>query len=125
MAEIPLEGRSLMDKQVHTIASDFHRTAMLQFAMRKASELAREGFYHGLGTLEMRDDDLALFAEEEWRRYTLRIGFDYPSYAHTLFVDAYRMAYRAYARALPDDLHPNLQILIAEFEAEMGLALEK
>jgi hypothetical protein len=114
-----------MDKQVHSIASDFHRTTMLQFAMRKASELAREGFYHGLGTLEMGDEDLALFAREEWRRYILAIDFDYPSYAHTLFVDAHRMAYRAYASALPEDVHPNLQILVAEFETEKGLALEQ
>jgi hypothetical protein len=114
-----------MDKQVHSVASDFQRTAMLQFAMRKASELAREAFYHGLGTLEMGDEDLALFAEEEWRRYTRAIEFDYPSYARTLFVDAHRMAYRAYSGALPHDVHPNLQILIAEFETEMGLALER
>jgi hypothetical protein len=114
-----------MDKQVHSIASDFHRTVMIQFAMRKASELAREAFYHGLGTLEIGDEDLALFAEEEWRRYTRTIDFDYSSYAHTLFIDAHRMAYRSYARALPHDSHPNLQILIAEFETEMGLALEK
>ena len=109
---------------MHSIASDYLRSAMLQYAMRKASELAKEGFYHGLGTLEMGDEDLALFAEEAWRRYTMTINFDYPRYAHTLFLQAYSMAYRTFATELPNDLHPNLQILIAEFEKERGLALE-
>jgi hypothetical protein len=113
-----------MEKQSHSIASDYLRTAMLQSAMRKASELAKEGFYHGLGTLEMGDEDLALFAEDAWRRYTLTIDFDYPSYAQRLFVEAYQMAYHAYARDLPNGLHPNLQILIAEFEAKRGLSLQ-
>jgi hypothetical protein len=113
-----------MDKQLHSVASDFLRTAMLQYAMRKASELAREGFYHGLGTLDMGDEDLALFAEEAWRTYTLTIYFDYPRYAHSLFLQAYKMAYRAYAQGLPNEHHPNLPILIAEFETQMGLALE-
>jgi hypothetical protein len=113
-----------MDKQLHSVASNFLRTAMLQYAMRKASDLAGEGFYFGLGTVDLRDEDLALFAEEAWRTYTLTIYFDYPGYAHSLFLQAYQMAYRAYAQGLPNDLHPNLPILIAEFETRMGLALE-
>lgn len=113
-----------MDKQLHSIASDVLRATMLQFAMRKASELAREGFYHGLGLLDIGDEDLALFAEEAWQKYTLTIDFDYPRYAHSLFLQAHLLAYRAYARELPHDLHPNLQILIAEFETQMGLAVE-
>jgi hypothetical protein len=113
-----------MDKQLHSVASDFRRTAMLQYAMRRASELAREGFYFGLGTVDLGDKDLALFAEEAWRTYTLTIYFDYPRYAHSLFLQAHQMAYHAYALELPNDLHPNLPILIAEFETQMGLALE-
>ena len=114
-----------MDKQTHSIASDYLRTTMLQYAMRKASELAREGFYNGLERLEMGDEDLTLFAQDAWHRYTLMISFDYLSYARRVFVQAYQMAYRAYARDLPNDLHPNLKILIAEFEIEVGLNLER
>jgi hypothetical protein len=110
-----------MDKQVHSIASDFLRGSMIQFAMRKAAELARESFYHGLGGDDLGDEDLAYFAEDVWEKYTLTIGFDYPDYAHRLFLQGYRMAYRAYSRELPKGLHPNLQILVAQFETEMGL----
>jgi hypothetical protein len=113
-----------MDKQVHSVASDFLRGALIQFAMRKAAELAREGFYLGLGSGDVGNEDLALFAEEAWGKYTLSISFDYPRYAHTLFLQAYRMAYHAYSRELPKGLHPNLQELVEEFESESGLTPE-
>jgi hypothetical protein len=110
-----------MDKQVHSIASDFLRSSMVQYGMHKAAELARESFYHGLGSDSLSDEDIAFFAEEAWGKYTLTISFDYPGYAHTLFLTAYRMAYRAYAQELPKGLHPNLPILVAEFETGLGL----
>ena len=114
-----------MDKQVHSIASDLLRVAMIQSAMRHAAELARESFYHGLGIGDIPDTELVPFAEDAWRKYTLRVTFDYPDYAHTLFVHAYQMAYQAYARELSKGLHPNVPILAEEFEALRGLAPER
>jgi hypothetical protein len=113
-----------MEKQMHSIASDYLRGAMLHYAMRKAAELAKEGFYHGLETLDMEDEGLSLFTEEAWQRYTLTITFDYSRYAHRLFLQAYGMAYHAYATELPNARHPDLQTLITEFEKERGLTLQ-
>jgi hypothetical protein len=114
----------VMEKQVHSIASDFLRTYMIQSAMRKAAELARDNFYYGLGSMDISGEDLSFFAEDAWRSYTLTISFDYPRYAHTLFLQAYQRAYRAYEGELPHGLHPNIPILATEFEIEMGLACD-
>ena len=94
---------------------------MIQTAIRKAIELARDSFFHGLMIEAMDDEDLALFAGEAWKAYTLRIEFDYPSYAETLFLGGYRMAYRVYQRDLPHDIHPSAVTLADQFEVEIGL----
>jgi hypothetical protein len=116
------ESRSPMDKQVHSIASDFLRNYMIQNAMCKAAALARDNFYYALGITDIGDEDLDFFAEDAWRIYTSTIHFDYPSYAHTLFLQAYRMAYHVYELELPNGHHPSLPILAAELEVELGLA---
>ena len=113
-----------MDKQMHSTASDVLRRFMIQNAMRKAAELAQDNFYYGLGIADVGNKELAYFAEEAWRIYTLTISFDYPHYAHALFVRAYQTAYHLYEGELPRGLHPNLPVMVAEFETEMGLALE-
>ena len=111
-----------MDKQVHSIASDFLRSRMIHYAVRKAADLAGDNFYYGLGITEVGDEELAFFAEDAWRTYTLAISFDYPRYAHTLFIQAFLKAYHVYERELPNGLHPSLPVLAAEFEIEVGLA---
>jgi hypothetical protein len=110
-----------MEKQLYSVASDYLRGAMLQFAMRKAADLATESFYHGLGLDSLSSDDLAVFAEDSWRKYSLSIDFDYPHYAQKLFRQAFQMAYLAYMQELPNGVHPSLPDLISSFEAEVGL----
>jgi hypothetical protein len=110
-----------MEKPLHTVASDYLRGAMLQRAMRKAADLAGESFYHGLGLDSLGTDDLRIFAEDAWGKYSLSIDFDYPHYAHTLFLRAFQTAYMAYLRELPNGVHPSLPDLVSAFEVEMGL----
>ena len=110
-----------MEKQLHSVASDYLRGAMIQFAMRKAADLAGESFYHGLGIESLGGDDLELFAEDFWRKYSLTIDFDYPHYAHKLFLLAFQSAYLAHMQQLPHGKHPGLPELVAAFEAEVGL----
>ena len=110
-----------MDRHLHFIGDDFQRRAMIQTAMRKAIELARDNFYHGLMMDALTDDDLALFAGEAWKAYDRVIEFDYPTYAQSLFLQAYRMAYQVYQRDLPHGVHPSTVTLTEEFEEQAGL----
>ncbi len=110
-----------MDRHLHFIADDYQRKAMIQTAMRKAIELARDSFFHGLMIDALGDEDLAFFAGEAWKAYTRTIEFDYPTYAETLFLQAYINAYRVYQRELPKGVHPSAVTLAEEFEAELGL----
>jgi hypothetical protein len=121
---MPGESQLAMEKQLHSVASDYLRGAMLQFAVRKAADLAGESFYHGLGIESLGGDDLALFAEDFWKKYSLSIEFDYPHYAHKLFLRAFQTAYLAYLRELPNGVHPGLPDLLSAFEVEMGLRIE-
>ena len=91
-----------MEKQLYSIASDYLRGAMLQFAMRKAADLAGESFYHGLGIESLGSDDVLIFAEDAWGRYSLTIDFDYPHYAHRLFLRAFQTAYLAYHQRIAE-----------------------
>jgi hypothetical protein len=110
-----------VDRHLHFIADDVQRRAMIQTAMRKAIELARDNFFHGLGLDTLTDDDLALFAGEAWGAYGRMIEFDYPTYARSLYFKAYRMAYMICQRDLPHGIHPSTVTLTEEFEAEAGL----
>jgi len=110
-----------MDRHLHFIADDFQRKAMIQAAIRKAIELARDSFFHGLMIEALGDEELSLFAGEAWKAYSLVIEFDYPTYAETLFLQAYLMAYRVYQRDLPNGIHPSAVTLADQFEAEIGL----
>jgi hypothetical protein len=118
---MPGESQIAMENQHHSVASDYLRGAMIQFAMRKAADLAGESFYHGLGLESPGSDDLLIFAEDAWRKYSLTIDFDYPHYAHQLFLRAFQAAYLAYMRELPNGVHPSLPDLLSAFETEIGL----
>lgn len=108
-----------MDKPYHSIASDFQRGAMIQVAMQRAGEIARESFYHGLTVGDLGDTELALFAEDAWERFSKSVTFDYPQYAHDLFLRAYRKAYQAYSDDLPQGIHPNIYVLAELLEEEV------
>lgn len=107
-----------MNGQFYSIASDFQRGAMIQVAMRRAGEIARESFYHGLLVGDLGEAELRVFAEDAWRRFSMRVTFDYPDFAHDLFLRAYRMAYHAYADDLPRGMAPNTYVLAQVLEEE-------
>ena len=47
------------------------------------------------------------------------VPFDYPQYAHDLFLRAYRKAYQAYSDDLPQGIHPNIYVLAELLEEEV------
>ncbi len=111
-----------MHSQFYSIASDFQRGAIIQVAMQRAGEIARESFYHGLMVGDLGEAELALFAEAAWKRFSLTVTFDYPDYARDLFLRAYHMAYRANADDLPRGIHPNTYVLAELLEEEIRQA---
>jgi hypothetical protein len=108
-----------MTGQFYSIASDFQRGAIIQFAMRRAGEIARESFYHGLLVGDLGEAEVVLFAEDAWERFSRTVTFDYPDYAHDLFLRAYRMAYQAHADDLPRGIHPNTYVLAELLEEQI------
>ncbi len=111
-----------MNGQFYSIASDFQRGAIIQVAMQRAGEIARESFYHGLMVGDLGEAELALFAEDGWERFSRTLTFDYPNYAHDLFLRAYRRAYQAFADDLPRGIHPNTYVLAELLEEELRQA---
>jgi hypothetical protein len=111
-----------MEKHLYFIADDLQRRAMIQTAIRKAIELARDSFFHGLMIDALDDSELQDFIDDAWKAYDRVVEFDYPTYARVLFFHAYRMAYRIYQRDLPHGIQPSAASLVEAFEAEIGLA---
>lgn len=112
----------MIDKPYHSVASDFQRGALIQIAIRRAGEIVRESFVHGLMVDDLGDAEVTLFAEDAWERYCKTVTFDYPDFAHTLFLRAYRMGYKAYAADLPRGIHPNTYVLAELLEEEIHQA---
>jgi hypothetical protein len=111
----------LMSKRIFHIADDVQRGGLIRVAMQKAVALAHECFFHAMMVDGLDDDALELFAHEAWAQLAGAYDFDYPRYARSLFVKAYKTAYRAAMRELPDARHPNTAELVAAFEAAIGL----
>ncbi len=111
-----------MDKPYYSIASEMQRSVLLQTAMRRAGDIARESFYHGLMTDDLGDQELGYFAEDAWQRFTLMVTFDYPGYARVLFQRAYIVACRAFSVDLPRGAHPDTHALAAALEDEIHQA---
>lgn len=111
-----------MSGQFYSIASDFQRGAMIQVAMRRAGEIARESFYHGLMAGDLGEVEVTVFAEDAWQRFSATVTFDYPDYAHEVFLRAYRMSYQAYADDLPRGIAPNTYVLAELLEEEIRQA---
>jgi hypothetical protein len=110
-----------MSKRIFHIADDVQRRGLIRLAMQKAVALAHECFYHALMVDGLDDEALALFALEAWERLAEAFEFDYSRFAQSLFVQAYKTAYRAAMRELPEARHPNTAELAEVFEAEIGL----
>lgn len=111
-----------MDKPYYSVASELQRSVLIQTAMRRAGEVARESFYHGLTVGDLGNEELALFAEDAWERFKLLATFDYPGYARALFQRAYFVAYRAFSVELPRGNHPDTHALAAALEEEIHQA---
>ncbi len=112
----------MTDKPYHSVASDFQRAAMIQLAIRRAGEVVRESFYHGLLIDDLGDAEVAMFAEDAWERFDRIVIFDYPDYAHEIFLRAYRLGYAAFASDLPRGAHPDIHTLAAQLDEEMHQA---
>lgn len=110
-----------MSKRIFHIADDVQRGGLIRVAMRKAVALAHECFFHALMVDGLDDEALELFPQEAWAQLAEAFDFDYPRYAQSLYVQAYKTAYRAAMRELPDARHPNTAELAEAFEAEIGL----
>jgi hypothetical protein len=110
-----------MSKRIFHIANDVQRHGLIQAAMQKAVALAHECFFHALMVDGLDDEAVELFAREAWAQLAGAFEFDYPRYAQSLYIQAYKMAYRAAMRELPDGRHPNTAELAKAFEAEIGL----
>lgn len=111
-----------MDKPYYSVASEMQRSVLIQTAMRRAGDIARESFYHGLMMDDLGDGEVILFAEDAWQRFTVLATFDYPGYAHALFQRAYLAAYRAFCFDLPRGQHPDTHALAEVLEEEIHQA---
>lgn len=111
-----------MEKPYYSVASDIQRAMLIQTAMRRAGDIARESFYHGLLADDLRDEELLLFADDAWERFTVQVIFDYPGYACALFRRAYLVAYRAFSVDLPRGARPDTHALAAVLEDEIHQA---
>lgn len=112
----------MIDKPYHSIASDFQRAALIQIAIRRAGDIVRESFFHGLMVDDLGDAEVAIFAEDAWMRYDKTVTFDYPDYAHTLFLRAFRIGYQAYCDDVPRGIHPDTHVLAELLEEQMRQA---
>lgn len=111
-----------MDKPYYSVASEMQRSVLVQTAMRRAGDIARESFYHGLMIDDLGEEEVTLFAEDAWQRFTVLVTFDYPGYAHTLFQRAYAVAYRAFCTDLPRGIRPDTHALAEALEEEIHQA---
>lgn len=109
-------------KLLHSIADNRQRAALLRAAISKGQEQARGDFFYALLTEGLDDESLTLFAREACDAYFRQIEFDYPQFAQSLFLRAYRLAYHARLRDLADGQHQSADELLAAVEAEAGLS---
>jgi hypothetical protein len=108
-------------KHLHHIADDHQRGVLVRIAVDKGVEQARGDFFHALLVEGLDDETLMLFAGEAWDSFSRLVEFDYPQFAQTLFLQAYRSAYHAHLLQLASGKHANTHDLVAAIEAEIGL----
>lgn len=89
-----------MQLPFHSIADDYHQRLIVHRAVTQAREQARSAFLFGMDADGLDAEGVSILADEAWRIYQARITFDYPLYARTLFLHAYRTAYRVYIQGL-------------------------
>lgn len=106
----------------HHIADDSHRGRLVQHAIRKGMEQARGDFYYALLADGLDDEGLTLCAGEAWSVYHRQIMFDYPQFAETLFLHAYRTAYRRHLQDVASGRYTDPVALARAIDLDFGLA---
>jgi hypothetical protein len=105
----------------HSVASDHQRGALVRMAASKGLQQAHGDFFHALFTEGVDDASLSYWADDAWETYARHIEFDYPRFAQALFLQAYRLAYRAHLLDLATGRHQSMTEIVAAIEAEIGL----
>jgi hypothetical protein len=103
------------------IADDHHRRLLILHAVRKGIDQARGDFYHALLVDGLDDESLDLFAREVWEAYQRQVTFDYPQFAETLFLRAYRTSYRRHLEDVASGRHTDPQAVAQTIETVFGL----
>lgn len=103
------------------IADDYHRNLLVQHAIRKGIEQARGDFFYALLADGLDDAGLDLCAHEVWAAYHRQVTFDYPQFAETLFIHAYRAAYRRHLEDVARGQHTDPLALARTIEVGFGL----
>lgn len=104
------------------IADDYHRNLLVQHAIRKGIEQARGDFFYALLADGLDDAGVDLCAREAWNAYQRQVTFDYPHFAETLFVHAYRAAYRRHVEDVARGQQTDPLALARSIEVGFGLA---
>lgn len=105
----------------HHVADDQHRGQMVAHALRKGIEQARGDFFYAMLTEGLDDEGLSLCAHEAWNAYHRQVTFDYPQFAETLFLRAYRDAYRRHLHDVARGKHTDTLALARAVEIAFGL----
>jgi hypothetical protein len=108
----------------HHIADDHSRGLLVQHAIRRGIEQARGDFYHALLVDGLDDEGLNLVADEAWNVYHRQVEFDYPQYAETLYVYAFRVAYRRHLENVAQGEPTDPVALARAIEVDLGLTAE-
>lgn len=105
----------------HHVADDQQRGLMVQHAARKGIEQARGDFFYAMLADGLDDEGLSLCAHEAWSAYHRRVTFDYPHFAESLFLHAYRAAYRRHLDEVASGRHTDPVALARTIEIALGL----
>ncbi len=105
----------------HHVADDQHRAQLVAHAIRKGIEQARGDFFYAMLADGLDDEGLSLCAHEAWNAYRRQVTFDYPQFAETLFLHAYKSAYRRHLRDVAHGVHTDAQELARAVEIAFGM----
>ncbi|HEX6799265.1 MAG TPA: hypothetical protein VF116_16265 [Ktedonobacterales bacterium] len=105
----------------HHVADDQQRGLLVQHAVRKGIEQARGDFFYAMLADGLDDEGLSLCAHEAWNNYHRQVTFDYPQFAETLFLHAYRTAYRRHLEEVARGGHTDPPALARTIEIALGL----
>lgn len=109
----------------HHIADDHHRNLLVQHAIRKGIEQARGDFFYALVPDGVDDETLGHFGRDAWAAFHRQVTFDYPQFAETLYLHAYRTAYRRHLDDVAHGRHTDPVALARTIEIALGLIAQQ